>query len=611
MMPANTRLEAGIWSVPGHTTVIEYARPVLNEILDQVVNAYDTYLAGGYEVGGVLFGQHEGHVVRILACRQLQILPPRPSFMLSKSDGQRMEELLRLPGSDVDLSGMVVVGWYHSHTRSEIYLSEGDLEIYDTYFPEPWQVAMVLHPSDVEPVRAGFFFREGDGFIRTDQSYQEFAVDMPAREPAFRKQPPWEIMFDGNVKEPPLPEVDPEEYALPPEPEQPAWWRRAVSWLMLLLAIGAIAAGALSIAWMRRPDAALGLKLQPGQGELNIGWDVASPSIQKAEDAILFILDGRERHDVPLNKRQLMTPGRAYKPRTSRVDIRLRVRGSWGRTQEEVATYLANPEIGKPSPELVQARKEEAHAAREVAALRDQMSESGRQAEELIGMVADLERRRLELIEARKPKRLVLPATAPKPSQAKDLPNAPDIAMRGASPLPQLTPSQAPLRPPVDPPKPPPLTPAPAPARPSVATVPTTAPTPAAKPQGPTSGRFIWTGDLPRNGVLTIDGRKASRGFVNGELPGIAVQVGAYPAELTNEGLKVFTGNPKFGAAGRVEDGSAANGWQKTKYMYDPKAMSDLIVEQMPGPQNYKQIVVRAGSKRLGLIVVEWQVVPQ
>jgi hypothetical protein len=225
-------------------------------------------------------------------------------------------------------------------------------------------------------------------------------------------------------------------------------------------------------------------------------------------------------------------------------------------------------------------------------------------------MVADLERRRLELIEASKPKRLVLPA-APKPSPAKDLPNAPDIAMRGAAPLPQLTPSQAPLRPPIEPPKPPPLTPAPAPARQPVATAPTPAATPVVKPQGPVSGRFIWTGDLPRDGVLTIDGRRASRGFVNGELPGFAVQVGAYPAELTNDGLKVFTGNPKYGASGRVEAASAINGWQKTQYMYDPKAMRDLIVEQMPGPQNYKQIVVRAGSKRLGLIVVEWQVVPQ
>jgi len=609
MMPANTRVDTGIWSVPGHSCAVEYSRPVLNEILIQVVNAYDTYLAGGYEVGGVLFGHYDAGVVRILAFRQLQIVPPRPSFMLSKSDGQHLDELIRLVNSDEELKGMTAVGWYHSHTRSDVFLSEADLEIYDTYFPEPWHIAMVLHPSDLEPVRIGFFFREADGFIRTDQSYQEIAVDAPPRVATLRKQPPWEITFDGKVKEPPIPEVDPEEYALPPEPDRPAWWRRAGSWVMLLLMLGAVAAGAMSIAWLREPDAPLGLKLDPSQGELNIIWNVKSPSIQKAEEAILFIVDGAQRKDVPLSKPQLLHPGQTYTPRTARVDIRLKVKGTWGRSQEEVATYLAHPELGKPSPELVQARKEQSEAEREVSELRKQVAQSLLESEKMGNEIADLDRQRMEILEARKPKKLVLP-TSPKPAAAKELPTAPEIAMRGAAPVPQLGPSQVPLRPPVDPPKPPPLTPTPS-ARPPVSSVPVPSPTPApaAKPAIQTAGRLIWTGDLPKDGALTIEGRKASRGFVNGELPGLPVQVGAFPAELTNDGLRVFTSNPKYGA-GKVEQASQANGWQKTQYVYDPKAVRDLFVEQMPGPQNYKQMVIR-GNKRLNLIVIDWQAVTQ
>lgn len=114
-------------------------------------------------------------------------------------------------------------------------------------------------------------------------------------------------------------------------------------------------------------------------------------------------------------------------------------------------------------------------------------------------------------------------------------------------------------------------------------------------------------GDLPKGGALQIDGRQASRGHVNSELP-VAARVGAYPAELTDDGLKVYTGNPRYAQSPRTEAPSASNGWQKTQFVYDPKALRDLIVEQMPGPQDPRKLVLRAG-RRLSIIVIEWQVV--
>src|SRR5690242_17522932 len=94
MIPAQSRVDAGVWSVPGHATVIEYSRAVLNEILAQVVDAFDTYLAGGYEVGGVLFGLRNGATVRVLAFRKLEIVPPRPSFVLSEADERSLQALI-------------------------------------------------------------------------------------------------------------------------------------------------------------------------------------------------------------------------------------------------------------------------------------------------------------------------------------------------------------------------------------------------------------------------------------------------------------------------------------------------------------------------------------
>src|SRR5262249_15962589 len=155
---------------------------------------------GGYEVGGVLFGRYRGEQVQILASRPLSIQPPRPSFVLSGNDENKLLELIEKAKRDPELATMEVVGWYHSQTRTEIFLSETEVEICDRHFPEPWQVALVLHPGMMEPVRAGFFFREEDGFVRTDQSYQEFALDAPVRPSNFRKQPPWELDDYGNPR---------------------------------------------------------------------------------------------------------------------------------------------------------------------------------------------------------------------------------------------------------------------------------------------------------------------------------------------------------------------------------------------------------------------------
>ena len=65
------------------------------------------------------------------------------------------------------------MGWYHSHTRSEIFLSDADLEIHRRFFPEPWQVALVMKPHTFQPTRIGFFFREADGSVQAERSYRE------------------------------------------------------------------------------------------------------------------------------------------------------------------------------------------------------------------------------------------------------------------------------------------------------------------------------------------------------------------------------------------------------------------------------------------------------
>jgi hypothetical protein len=61
------------------------------------------------------------------------------------------------------------------------FLTEADLEIHNHYFPEMWQVALVVRPSMSEPTRAGFLFRELGGLIHASGVYHEFRLESRGR----------------------------------------------------------------------------------------------------------------------------------------------------------------------------------------------------------------------------------------------------------------------------------------------------------------------------------------------------------------------------------------------------------------------------------------------
>ena len=103
---------------------------------------------GGVEVGGVLFGSRMEHGVRILKRRALQSeYGQGPSFALSANDEIALEKLIADAAADPELADLEPVGWYHSHTRSGVFLSEQDLDLYNRRFPQPWQIALVLRPT--------------------------------------------------------------------------------------------------------------------------------------------------------------------------------------------------------------------------------------------------------------------------------------------------------------------------------------------------------------------------------------------------------------------------------------------------------------------------------
>ncbi len=53
-----------------------------------------------------------------------------------------------------------LVGWYHTHPRMSVFLSDYDLFLHNHFFPHPYQVALVIEPHSR---KAGFFIRDRDG----------------------------------------------------------------------------------------------------------------------------------------------------------------------------------------------------------------------------------------------------------------------------------------------------------------------------------------------------------------------------------------------------------------------------------------------------------------
>jgi hypothetical protein len=351
------------WRVPECAFSIEYSPAVVEEIRQIVMEAFFSLPHGGAEVGGVLYGSSESGHVRILAFRPLPCEHAfGPSFVLSEKDHAALRELLGAGSVELKAQGLMPAGWYHSHTRSQIFLSTQDTEIHNRYFPNALQVALVVRPHPMRPMRAGFFFRGTDGSIHAESSYGEFEVrphasgpveiaPMPA-EPAIpeRKltdsgnpprpvpaEPPPEVSLPRSGPEPRIPSF----LAVPPPPKHSWQW---LGWTLLLLALGA-SAFALRYMWMPLlvhdpAPASASLMAFDLDGQLQIHWDRATEPVRTATGGILEITDGDHKTVVALDGKRLQGGTFSYVRQTPRVDVRLALDRPNGVKFEEFTSFL-------------------------------------------------------------------------------------------------------------------------------------------------------------------------------------------------------------------------------------------------------------------------------
>ncbi len=417
MSTGEVRREFRSWSVENHAIRIEYAVPALEEVSAEGVDGLYRFRHGGMEVGGVLFGTAAGDRVRVVTFRPLDCEHAfGPRFVLSERDRAALKDLLYAPRREAELRGLEPVGWYHSHTRSGIELSPRDLEIYDSYFPQRWQIALVVRPENSGPVRAGFFFRERDGTVHAESSYEEFtcvprrhglvAVEEPEPEAEVAEPappPPPEPRSRRAAAAPtrhraaPSPAEEVEEARLEPL-EVPGFAKtqpwHGKKWIWAALAAALVSAAGFGAArWYvdSAPPPPLSLWVVDLGGQLLIEWDRAARPIRDAQTATLEIQDGDLRITKVLDAEVLHGGNVDYRRIADVIDVRLRVKQR-GRDVQDLVRFIGQPvkPVAVTDANAASTRERDALKA-ELDALKKQMEDKDTQIQKL--------RRRLALRE--------------------------------------------------------------------------------------------------------------------------------------------------------------------------------------------------------------------
>ena len=381
------------WTAAECPFAIDYSTRVLDDIRLAVMDAFFSLPRGGAEIGGVLLGRRDAGGIQVtdalpIACEHAF----GPGFVLSPRDLDKLAELVAAANKNPNSK---VVGWYHSHTRSEIFLSEEDLEIYRRFFPEPWQVALVLKPHTFQPMRAGFFFRAEDASIHSSSALQEFVLEpLPMRpipanggpEPTPLFQHPRDVEPDGpvinvsSVAEPETRAAAADAAAPASAPSfltaaaEPPRSRRWMVWAVAVLLGAALGAWGwhTRAEWLPSSRAAdngsaaekLALTAIDRDGQLQIQWNGNSRAALAATGASLQIVDGDQANTVELGRPHVLSGSFTYARKTGKVDITLALAQPGGTEVREATFFSGEAPAARPAPAAQQPPPEREAPAR-------------------------------------------------------------------------------------------------------------------------------------------------------------------------------------------------------------------------------------------------------
>jgi proteasome lid subunit RPN8/RPN11 len=398
------------WRVPQFPGAIEYPLEVMEEIrafaCDELLQLSHT----GNEVGGVLFGTRREDLVRILTWRPIACDHTQgESLRLSYNDRMNLAVQLELARQNADLKDLRPLGWFVSHLREGVSLSASDLEVYNGFFPEAWQVTLVISPRGSGRAEAGFFVRETDQKLQTECSYRCFDLEPlhpesnsgsgGAPEPEFAPPAPRALAQRDPAPARPVPAVHPvfagvssaaamhataakpamapanllgrvESKKLAPPPHEasapsfpsPSFetedrlppnerWLWAIP---ILLALGIAA----FLLYQRRTPApnAIALRVSNLDQTAQLTWNANSRAIRDSYRGEIDITDGGAQAKVPLTSDQLHAGKMSYQPQSGDIGFEMIVYPGSGDPIHD-STRLVVPGLNAPTqpPQLLPA----------------------------------------------------------------------------------------------------------------------------------------------------------------------------------------------------------------------------------------------------------------
>lgn len=603
MLHTRTQSDFGTWGIPGRKPVIVYALATVSRL------AAEARKASPGPVGGVLFGVLDGTETRITAHRPVECRSePESDTLFTEAGEAALGQLSKSWESDPELAGLVPLGWYRSRWESAIQLDQEDLRIWNHYFPDVTQVSLVLRVHQDFPVRAGFFFRpQHGGPVRIDSSYRTFEIDPPGEATSGVGQLAEAVKSEGQVNLLGTEAVVDDGILAPPPdlftPPQPPPDRSRYLWaagIVLCLAVLTF----VGLSWWsgnasaRQPIQEVGLRFKGSPDRLQLVWNPQSALIRQAARAELRLMESGQDSTELIAGPELNDGARSVTNRSGLIEAEMRIYPRAGNDVTVVAAEFVGPTAAEVRhhdiPEADQPPASRAERVRLQVAL-DAKLKANASFEDRIRRLRDLVLARTQA----RDRAIVTPVTTPvaTPPQPQARTEAPAQAAppAAAPPASNVVPDQGPAfgsdR------------------VPSRAVVPVPEPPATQAYSGPTSGKFIWTGYLAPGRTITIDGRRASSGSVNGSLPGVPVRVVVYPGEFSTSGLSVYSASPRHQTGTVTEGRNSQNGWMNTRYVYDPARARDAQISAAPNESGgYRQIQIVGGERPVSVVVVEWAI---
>lgn len=174
----------GVWNAPEISLRVEFPLELMEEFRALVCDELQQLSRGGADPAGVLFGVSNGSVTRILGWREIsRASAEEHSARAAQHDRAELVRALSAAATDPRMQRMEPLGWFVSRGQRGTGLTAPEIDLFNNFFPEAWQVTLLLRRGPGGTARAGFFVREADGFLRPDASYRELLIQPLRRVP--------------------------------------------------------------------------------------------------------------------------------------------------------------------------------------------------------------------------------------------------------------------------------------------------------------------------------------------------------------------------------------------------------------------------------------------